>query len=403
MGSSNDLLPLRNGPHAMCGSWTNLVHAHLVSTVIGALSTMANKHFTIYQNYGSLLGNRCVHRHDDSSTSSPRGPNGLILTSNPHSWVDYRSTLRFTSPDIAKTNLPDCSYSLGVDSAIMAKLRNEALARFTGKVRKHNASLGVTLGSIKQSRDMIIDRTYKIADIFDYRIKSISKLTKAHRRRILIKGRASDYLEGTFGWTPLVQDIQASLGALGRDPPNGYFSARSKTSVGSSYVEGPYPGYYTKTITTAGNAWVTVGGIVKCNSPNTFLTNRLGLLNLPGVAWDLVPWSFVVNMFTNMGQLVNSVSDFVGIDLVSTSTTEVWSLDRTDSVVSIPFANGKPSAYGFDQKAVSTLTGKQRIRKIGLPSPTFQVRVPELNLELAGIAISLILQKFVKIERLLRA
>ena len=60
---------------------------------------------------------------------------------------------------------------------------------------------------------------------------------------------------------------------------------------------------------------------VEITNPNLWLANKVGLVNLPGVLWDIIPWSFLVNMFTNMGSVVNQMTDLAGVTLHGTSLT----------------------------------------------------------------------------------
>jgi hypothetical protein len=111
---------------------------------------------------------------------------------------------------------------------IVTRLSNEALARFTGKVRKHNASLGVTIASWRQASEMIHSRSEKIATVFDRHVRLARKLTSRQKDKILLKNTANAFLEGEFGWVPLVEDIQKGIGALGQNPMPQYFSATSR-------------------------------------------------------------------------------------------------------------------------------------------------------------------------------
>jgi len=288
--------------------------------------------------------------------------------------------------------------------ARMQSLVNKALARFTGKVRKHNASLGVTLGSIKQSRDMLIDRTYKIADILhqvelDHLLHNRKKSPKqlARDRRQALKNRAGDFLEWEFGWLPLVEDIKASLGALCVGFDNRWIDASATLVDQASQQFYGTMSEYDRRVLTEQELRVCIGANVSITNPNLFLANRLGLLNAPGVAWDLIPWSFVVNMFTNMGQIVNSMTDFVGVQVVNASTTRSAFTTREDFL----FAGNAPWQERTTGYARSQVWEKRKLRTVGgLPSPSFEWKVPELNLELALIGISLVLQKLQRINKL---
>lgn len=363
---------------------------------------MANQHYTILRFYDEEMGLRTTLTHSDTSVSSLKVNGKLVLRSNPHNWTHRRQESFVYDQGFAFRGAPtDASQLLFSmdDSADMARLTNEALARFTGKVRKHNASLGVTLGSFGQSRDMIIDRTRKIALMLERPINSAKKLSKKAKRRAVLRDRASDFLEGEFGWVPLVEDIQKSFGALGRSPPDGWIHATARGAYRTGYSNIGMPYGYNRIVQDSGEISCTVGAKVLIDNPNVFLANRLGLLNLPGVAWDLIPWSFVVNMFTNMGQMVNSMTDFVGVTLSNGSSTRTSSITRQD----VCFAGTAPGQVKTVGSARSIIHEKLRIRTLGVPTPTFQFRAPELNMELAAIAISLILQKMNRLNRLFGA
>lgn len=351
-----------------------------------------------YDSGDAMIG-RIVTVHQNLYTeNSPRVNGKLVLRSNPHTffkaWVKnqhWTPDYRFRGPQFYPA-----SPQLGnLNSSEFESLQNAALARFTGKIRKHNASLGVTLASMKQSRDMIIDRTEKIANIFTKverlgRSKGLKQTTREFNR-----GRASDFLEGEFGWMPLVTDISDALGALSRDPRPGWYSAKAKAT--HQLARSKQDSFYDWAWTETGEIWCTVGARCKFTNPNAYLANRLGLLALPGVAWDLIPWSFVVNMFTNMGAIVNSFTDFMGVEMDSGSVTKVSKIQRDWVNTS---NGGTPGPSGYSQ---GSMVEVQRSRVLGVPTPIFEMRVPEMNLELAGIAISLILQKVGAINRLFGA
>lgn len=342
--------------------------------------------------------------HDDTSVSSPRVGGKLKLVSNPYELrhcVQERMVYSHEFPYSANVaNAQTHMISLD-NSFIWTPLTNKALARFTGKVRAGNASLGVTLASIGQSRDMIVDRSQKIASIFE---KTESNIRRRHKslgqarrdRRKAVANRAGDFLEWEFGWMPLVEDIKNSLGALGNYIPDRWISASSEDAYNVSRSIDLFD--YSERQHDFGSFRVQMGANLVFDNPNSFLLNRLGLLNLPGVAWDLIPWSFVVNMFTNMGQMVNSVTDFVGCSVQNPSFTRSAFVTREDHL----FAGQKPwQRPGVQGYASSVVYEKQKKRLTGaLPLPTLQLKLPELNLELAGIAISLVLQKISAINKL---
>lgn len=280
---------------------------------------------------------------------------------------------------------------------------NTAYARIRGKLYKGNANLGVTLGSYKQSRDMIVDRSKKIgdsaADMY-YRLSKNPKLLRRVARRVARRKElgtdkesvSGAYLENIFGWQPLFQDIHAACETVIQlanqvEGVNG----KGRSSFGNSYASG--------TISTMvhGEVRVTVAALVTIENPNLWLAERAGLLNPAAVGWDLVPWSFVVNMFTNLGQLVNSITDFVGLTFDKQSVTTCYKSVCSERRVS---TNNTASPLYGGTISDSTLWRKERT--VGsIPKPSFQFKMPEASWELAAIAVSLAVQRVKKLDYLL--
>lgn len=123
-------------------------------------------------------------------------------------------------------------------------------------------------------------------------------------------------------------------------------------------------------------------------NPNAWLMERAGLLNLASVGWDLVPWSFVVNVVVNTGQLVNSITDFVGLEFPSGSTTETLN------------GVGETTCRGRGEGR-ATHTVRQKIRNLNpVAAPPLAFRLPEANWGTAAMAASLFTQNFSKVSSL---
>lgn len=291
------------------------------------------------------------------------------------------------------------------------RLLAEARARFDGNIRKGHADLGVTLGSWRQSWDMIAKRGRQAASSLDraqrnlteslnnsQRLKHHGRLRKRDRelRRWIGDNRGLEtpaglVLEGEFGWLPLIQDAAKAFGVMTKPCPNGWVTGRARTSLydtqhlaGNPRVGREWSGYASCTI--AANVWV--------DNPNLWLANQLGLLNAPGVAWDLVPWSFVVNMFTNLGQIANSFTSYYGLRMNNMSTTDSLHYLGEESVVW--------TGQGDKATAKSSNLCARKNRSIGgIPAVPFVFRMPELSFETALIAVSLAIQQVSRITKLL--
>jgi len=138
------------------------------------------------------------------------------------------------------------------------------------------------------------------------------------------KDFAGQFLEGHFGWVPLAQDIHNSLQTMSN--PN--FDAQKATAhaslvdLKSIRDESFSGGFYSLRSATQVNSYsVGMGLRFRINNPNAYLANQLGLINPASIVWEAVPYSFAVDWFANVGQILGSMSDFVGIETLDAYTT----------------------------------------------------------------------------------
>lgn len=298
-------------------------------------------------------------------------------------------TLPYTSVKTEVYQLQDDSYTMPTGFTglpeeywdAVSEAQNQAYARFRGKLYQGSAALGVTLATYQQSRQMIVARARTITT------EATELAARALGSRRPHRDIADMILEGLFGWKPLLCDIHAAAtSVIHSAPSSGKFSA-----TGRSFFEhkSDHSDPHSSThVMKQGE--VSIRHVANClvENPNKWLAERAGLNNPAVVAWDLVPWSFVVNMFVNTGALVQSITDFAGLSFNGESTTEknqcsetrVYTFDR--------------SVYGYSGGTLRAFE-KAHWRTVGspLPPPTLEFRIPEANWELAAIACSLMVQK----------
>lgn len=263
-----------------------------------------------------------------------------------------------------------------------SEAKNQAYARFRGKIYQGSAALGVSIASYKQSREMIVKRASQITT------EATELAAKALRSRRPHKDIADMVLEGLFGWAPLLGDIHASATTViqGASETRGKISATGRAYF-KHQSEDTNP-YFTFSVTKQGS--VSVRHVANCSvsNPNIWLSERAGLHNPAAVAWDLVPWSFVVNMFANTGAIVNSITDFAGLSFDQQTTTEKFQCSEMRKYV---YDRDMFGYSGGTLRAYESSHG----RTVGTPiePPTLEFRIPEANWELAAIATSLMVQK----------
>jgi hypothetical protein len=327
-------------------------------------------------------GGKLYEKYTNTSTSSGRDSQGnLVLRSNPHAFGHSKCTMW---TNVAPGKAFTCQGAEANPTYPFSSAENnQVYAKFVGKLRKGSGSLGVTAASWRQSRQMIVDRLKKIDRIFDRAQRMRNR--NPRRRRYSSRDLASDFLEGEFGWVPLLGDIFAVADSIcGAAFPRQWVSATSRFNHQSYSETLGSPSIFT---TETGWGRVTCSAGVDIANPNLWLLNRCGLINPAVVAWDLVPWSFVVNMFVNVNQVLGSFTDTLGLNLSNANTTRSSSIlqeQRTYTRISSQEAYNNHSnvMYRFRSRVAGSI-----------PQPSLRFKLPNVNFELMAIASALTRQK----------
>lgn len=326
--------------------------------------------------------------HVMSGFTGDRDAKGKLLLRDLGLYRSYLTNTSYTSNGPGASSqtpsLTEIAFISSLPRSVRAAAQSETYARLRGKLYEGSAALGVTAGSYKQSREMIVNRYKTLNASADDLTKS---LTRSMARKRVSKDLAGQHLEIIFGWQPLIQDIVATTLTVAQLAARTEFVSASVVKPVTLHETWNRDGYIITERTVCTYRCTRSATVVIAN-PNLWLMERAGLLNLASVAWDLVPWSFVVNMVVNTGQLVNSVTDFVGLEFPSGSTTE------TLNGVGETTCRGRGAAK-------ATHTTRQKTRNLDpVAAPPLAFRLPNVDWGAAAMAASLFTQKFSKISSL---
>lgn len=217
---------------------------------------------------------------------------------------------------------------------------NRAYSKLVDLVHGQRADLGTAAVELGSSVDMIRDRAIWLAKSYQQLRKgnfqgflnNLGMQAKPKHRRTRWtrpKDASSLWLEYWMGWAPSVGDIYNATDVIlrGPRPPTFQIRAGARQPV---QVRLENKGDKTSFM-WSGNAFVHNGARVKVSNPNIALLGELGLLNPAQIAWNVVPFSFMVDWFGNIGQVLGSYSDFAGyeLDRVWTSRSAQLEMDAT--------------------------------------------------------------------------
>jgi hypothetical protein len=211
------------------------------------------------------------------------------------------------------------------------------------------SSLGTTAISLSSPTNPASDLGTTLAESVREGIPSLPGIKLWKGRTAIAKAAGSEYLNAEFGWLPLVDEVKSVRDAAvhHRDIMQHYHegegsnthrsfsfpSERSEQSYvsGQAYPEAIWPahsyavfetvapqrtislvretkrwfeGCYTYGLPSSTDSWKRAMGF------GSDADQLFGIAFTPDVLWELTPWSWAVDWFSNAGQVINNVTNF---------------------------------------------------------------------------------------------
>lgn len=329
-----------------------------------------------------------------TSYSSQKGYVSKPVTSAPtgYSHVGWRSN--FTD---RWGNTPLC-YQLGPALLSQGLEYAQAYDNLTRSIRGGQAAaLGITLVQWRQSLDMVSTRTRQISSAAnDIRkgnivralrtmkvVRKVSRKQVTRFRKIHQKDPAALWLELQFGWLPLYGDIKTAIDVFARDIPVERKYGTGTRSFDHYAVKGKFPTYFWDESGLGVSRWRMGADVVGIN-PNAYLAANLGLANPALVAWDAVPFSFVVDWFVPINKYLAAFDSRIGFTLANAF--------QTHSVKAMSQQRFK--IYNPPSTTLRVATSWRVQRRLGAGDrPSLSARIPPLSGSLwraaTGVALAI--------------
>lgn len=229
-------------------------------------------------------------------------------------------------------------------------------------------------------------------------------LTLGQKQRELIEGKVRKmvrrpdptelWLEYWMGWAPLMGDIGHAVETLQRPPPlNQCFNVGVSFQEEYERTNGKPSSSFYQLDTATYTGRLTAYGKFRVTNHNLGLATALGFTNPILTAWQIVPFSFIVDWFTNIGQVLGSLTDFLGYDLYDTGygyivNTSATTLGHYRDTSVLP-----PRRIYFSESGNSVQKGREPSRIL---RPTLTIQLPKLSLTRAATSVSLLVEIFLK-------
>lgn len=270
----------------------------------------------------------------------------------------------------------------------MRRLTSSALGELYQRASDQRVGLGEVCAELPKTVEMFATTASRIVSA--YRDVRKGRFAKAARqlgcavpsfrgwKKADLKRSADVWLEYRYGWTPLYSDLFGSLTLaydMIRRRPNpvhhvyGQESSRNRfvrSGIAMPDADPARVPYYTDSIEqelrVRYDAWFTL------ENKTVALAANLGVANPLLLAWELLPLSFVVDWFTNVGDCLNALSAFSGKSVLSVSETKFsnvkfdrvvtrvgTNLDLSSSSITYVGGNGSRSEMSMERKVLSSV------------------------------------------------
>lgn len=301
---------------------------------------------------------------------------------------------------------------VGIDNEF---LRNSAAQKALGHIASPDTLVGVTVAELHKTIGMIIGTTGGLA-------KAISSLlTGSPKKAVLqallgsaykdtkrnksawsgLKDVSGKWLEVRYGWTPMLYDLEGTLSALNAiHYPR--FTARGLSKASGDHVTtGSFP------IDTGASSldWEVTQSFdhsarayaLYTVDENWFRAHKLGALCTFQTAWELVPFSFVIDWFVDIGQWLQAIEPRAGIKILSTGVVLRTDYERVARVKSTSSGAGYQvvGLSGLQSRYINSSVTRTPGFPLGVYRPLIDVKI---NVKRAIDSIALLVRQASKVR-----
>jgi hypothetical protein len=215
------------------------------------------------------------------------------------------------------------SVEQSVPSDVIAEVTNRCIRKFLEASDNARTSIeaGQDIGEWKETLHALIHPMQSLRDFTFSHLSKVLKLTKTVKHKAKLSKMVADtWLEFKFGWNPLAADIGDAYAALTNNR-NHVDVQPIRASAKGTFTDYEEPTNTVHSISigrivvrtrVTGSYYVTMKGAIRTGAVNgsigTAQLLQLDAEHFVPTIWDLLPYSWIADYFTNIGDTIRSLS-----------------------------------------------------------------------------------------------
>jgi hypothetical protein len=323
-------------------------------------------------------------------------PNGSWLWHTPNQNISWASGTLDTS-GVLSTCFAGLN-ELGYSESFPSEIANRALIKARSNLKGQNINLGQAFGERKQTEGLVADSLRRVAGM----AQAIRDRDPRRLERYIgngVSNIARDFpqawLEYQYGWKPLLSDIHGAITALDSQSLDRWKvtvrgSAKSKVAgeVIKKLSDDPLANYKVKVDVLHG-CKVRIDAVPSSAALTT--AAALGIANPLSLAWELLPWSFVVDWAWPLGSYFDSFDALAGWDIMGFSSSSFTKATIEAKGVAYDLSNGWHAQNNWEGKRRYVSLSRSNDNTVPFPAvpsfkdPTSNVHVLNALALLAGV------------------
>lgn len=298
----------------------------------------------------------------------------------------YKEYTQYTGIGWAHSIVDAAYHSL--EPSVITAMHGMAKNKLLLKIKDQKVNLAQAFAERKQTVDLIASSVTKLLGVYHALRRgnlalasqtlgiAVSKreLKRSRRRSKSLTDANEDWaserlLELQYGWKPLLSDIYGSIDELSRKKPTwNYIRAKAAQKKEEEFKTTVKTSTYTALTELSVSHQIKYG--IWFTSDNSLMrsASQIGLSNPALIAWELTPWSFVVDWFIPIGNYISTFDATSGLSFVDGYSTSFVS-NKSVFTRTHTGANGETGQYS--KKLLRVTVTREKLRSFpsgSLPS-----------------------------------